>query len=160
MITCVRTDYNNPDFKKLVAELDQELAIIDGKDHAFYSRYNKVVPDMMYMVVAYEDGIPAGCGAIKEYFGDTMEIKRMFVPKDRRGHGIATEVLKELEKWALELDFKHCVLETGKRQPDAIKLYTKNGYRVIPNYGPYEGIENSICFEKELELPVTGNMPE
>jgi hypothetical protein len=42
-------------------------------------------------------------------------------------------------------------LETGKKQPEAIKLYTKNGYFIIPNFGQYENIENSICFEKQLK---------
>jgi len=55
-----------------------------------------------------------------------------------------------LEHWAVELGYKKCVLETGKRQPDAIALYTKQGYESIPNYGQYMGMENSVCFEKEL----------
>jgi len=48
------------------------------------------------------------------------------------------------------LGYRKCVMETGKRQPDAVQLYTKNGYEVIPNYGPYIGVENSVCFEKAL----------
>jgi len=55
-----------------------------------------------------------------------------------------------LESWASELNFKYCVLETGKRQPEAIALYKKNGYQIIPNYGQYHGIENSICFQKTV----------
>ena len=65
--------------------------------------------------------------------------------------GIATQILTELEKWATELSFKKCVLETGKKQPEAIALYIKNGYKIIPNYGQYEGVENSVCFEKLLD---------
>ncbi|MGB5499367.1 MAG: GNAT family N-acetyltransferase, partial [Maribacter sp.] len=51
-----------------------------------------------------------------------------------------------------ELSYEKCVLETGKRQPEAIQLYTKSGYKIIPNYGQYKGIANSICFEKILKL--------
>jgi hypothetical protein len=43
------------------------------------------------------------------------------------------------------------VLETGKRQPDAVALYKKCGYKQIPNYGQYIGMENSVCFEKWLK---------
>jgi putative acetyltransferase len=79
-----------------------------------------------------------------------MEVKRMYTSPESRGKGTAAQVLNELEKWAAELYCKKCVLETGKRQPEAIGLYQKGGYKIIPNYGQYAGIENSVCFEKEL----------
>jgi putative acetyltransferase len=157
MITCIRTDSENPDFKKLVIELDAALKIVDGEDHAFYSQYNKI-DKIQCVVVAYENEIPIGCGAIKEYTKDTVEIKRMYVPLNKRGQGIATVVLKELEDWARELGNTKCILETGKRQPDAIGLYTKNGYTQIPNYGQYENIDNSVCYEKALNVSlINGN---
>ena len=74
----------------------------------------------------------------------------MYTLPAHRGHGLATRILTELEKWAAELGYKKCVLETGLRQPDAIALYTKSGYHRIPNYGQYLNIENSVCFAKEL----------
>jgi GNAT superfamily N-acetyltransferase len=58
--------------------------------------------------------------------------------------------LKALENWAREMSYSRCVLETGIRQPDAIALYKKNSYTLIPNYGQYIGVENSLCFEKYL----------
>lgn len=133
----------------LVRFLDAELAITDGEDHLFYSQFNKI-DKIKYVVLVYENGIPAGCGAIKEFGNDTMEVKRMFVSPEKRNRGFATRILSELEKWAVELSYVKCILETGKRQPDAIGLYTKNGYKSIPNYGQYAGVENSVCFEKEL----------
>jgi len=80
-----------------------------------------------------------------------MEVKRMYTLPESRGKGISSKVLGELEKWATELSCKKCILETGKKQPEAIGLYKKNGYEVIPNYGQYAGIENSVCFEKDLK---------
>ncbi len=151
MITCIRTDSENPDFKKLVIELDAALKIVDGEDHAFYSQYNKI-DKIRYVVLVYENEMPVGCGAIKEYTKDTVEIKRMYVPVNKRGLGIASKVLNELEKWACELGYTKCILETGKRQPDAIGLYVKNGYTLIPNYGQYENMENSVCYEKKVNL--------
>ena len=74
----------------------------------------------------------------------------MFILSDSRGKGFASLILAELENWALELDFEKCILETGKMQPEAIALYRKNGYCKIPNYGQYTGVENSLCFEKNL----------
>ena len=79
-----------------------------------------------------------------------MELKRMFVIGEARKKGIASAVLNELEIWAKELGSFKTILETGKRQIDAVGLYKKNGYSPVPNYGQYEGVENSICFEKKL----------
>jgi len=149
MIILKRTDSEDKDFRDLVTELDKDLSIRDGDEHSFYQQYNKIV-NIKYVIVAYDEDIPVGCGALKEYSEVIIEIKRMFVPPDKRGLGIASKILKELEKWALELSFTKCILETGKKQHEAIALYKKNGYNLIPNYGQYKNIENSVCFEKEL----------
>ncbi len=149
MIHCIRTNSQSDQFQKLVRELDVDLSIRDGADHSFYAQFNKI--DMIkHAIVAYDDEIPVGCGAIKEYSPGTMEVKRMYVLPNRRGEGIATIILKELERWALESGNKKCLLETGKKQPEAIELYKKSGYRIIPNFGQYQNVENSQCFEKIL----------
>ncbi|MBE2218452.1 MAG: GNAT family N-acetyltransferase [Ignavibacteria bacterium] len=150
MITFERTNSENTVFLDLVKELDADLAVRDGKDREFYNQFNKL-DSIKHVIVAYENDTPAGCGAIKHYSADTMEVKRMFVPLTLRGKGIASLVVNELEKWAMELGYNKCILETGKRQPEAIALYKKNGYVQIPNYGQYAGIENSVCFNKELQ---------
>ncbi len=145
----IRTTSENDDFRRLVAELDKELAVRDGDDHAFYSQYNKI-DTIKYAVVAYVDDEAVGCGAIRPFDDASVEVKRMFVPLEHRGRGIARVILKELETWAAELRYKRCILETGLKQPEAIALYTKAGYTSIPNYGQYQGMYNSICFEKAL----------
>jgi GNAT superfamily N-acetyltransferase len=149
MIKVKRINSDNDDFREMVRLLDSELAVVDGSEHAFYSQFNKT-DKIKYAVVAYDEVIPAGCGAIKEYDDASAEIKRMFVLPGHRNKGLGSIILTELEKWAKELSFTRCLLETGKRQPDAIALYTKNGYIPIPNYGQYAGVENSVCFEKYL----------
>jgi putative acetyltransferase len=149
MITCIHTDSGNNDFQNLVRELDVELRIRDGDEQQFYAQFNKT-DNIKYVIVAYENKLPVGCGAIKEYSKDTMEVKRMYVPQNKRGQGIASVILRELENWSLELNYTSCILETGKKQPEAIGLYIKSNYDVIPNYGQYKNVENSICFEKKL----------
>lgn len=144
-----RTNSNNPDFRELVDLLDQYLAVMDGDEHAFYHQFNKV--DMLkQVVVAYADGKPAGCGAIKPLSDSEMEVKRMYVLPEFRGKGIAKSILSELENWAAELGYQACVLETGIRQTEAVSLYPKCGYKIIPNYGQYIGVENSVCMKKDL----------
>lgn len=144
-----RTNSSDKNFQELVTELDRELKIRDGEEHVFYSQFNKT-DKIKHVIVAYDQDMPVGCGALKEYSADSMEVKRMYVRLDNLCKGIASGILNELELWSKELGYKKCILETGKKQPEAIKLYEKNHYHRIPNYGQYEGIENSICFEKEL----------
>jgi putative acetyltransferase len=151
MIKLKRTNALNKDFIELVKHLDADLAIRDGDDHAFYNQFNKL--DLIkYVVVAYENNIPVGCGAIKEFSPKVMEVKRMYVSLDSRGKGIASLVLIELEQWTSELDFKKCILETGIKQPEAQRLYKKNGYERILNYGQYANVDTSLCFKKELVI--------
>lgn len=149
MVTLIRTNSDNKDFIDLVKLLDAELAAIDGDEHVFYAQLNKT-DKIKHVVVAYENERPVSCGAIREYSPTTTEVKRMYTLPEGRCKGIATKILIELEKWATELTYQKCVLETGWRQPYAIRLYEKNGYQRIPNYGKYAGIENSVCFEKEI----------
>ncbi|GGH27277.1 N-acetyltransferase [Dyadobacter endophyticus] len=150
MIDIRRTDSDDLDFKALVKRLDADLAERDGADHGFYSQFNKI-DKIRHAVVCYEDGQPIGCGAIKAFDEQAMEVKRMYVSPEGRNKGIATRVLTELETWASEMGYAKCVLETGKRQPEAIALYEKNAYRRTENYGQYVGVENSVCFEKVLK---------
>jgi GNAT superfamily N-acetyltransferase len=149
MVETLRTDSSHPDFIALVKELDAELAARDGKEHLFYNQFNKI-DHIKYALVAYENGTAVACGAIKEFAPGVMEVKRMYTLPQHRGKNIATKVLAALETWATDLGYQKCILETGKRQPEAIRLYQKNGYASIPNYGQYAGVENSVCFEKEL----------
>ncbi|MGN6802702.1 MAG: GNAT family N-acetyltransferase [Ginsengibacter sp.] len=144
-----RTDSSNEDFRFLVSLLDEELAKRDGDEHAFYHQFNKI-ESLNQVIIAYADEKPVGCGAFKNYKPQVVEIKRMFVLPGHRGKGIAGQILQQLEFWAAELKYSTCILETGKKQPEAIALYRKSGYKIIPNYGQYENVENSVCMEKKI----------
>lgn len=146
----IRTDSSNPDLMKLIPLLDKELEEADGvEDHPFFAQYNKL-DSIKHVVLAYDSDTPIGCGAVKPYEGKTAEIKRMYVLPEHRSKGVADKMLKELEAWAKELDFNECILETGKTQKAAIRLYEKNGYTEMPNYGQYAGVEKSYCMRKNI----------
>ncbi|MBN8673249.1 MAG: GNAT family N-acetyltransferase [Chitinophagales bacterium] len=149
MISTSRTNSNDPAFQELVKALDLELQIRDGEEHAFYAQLNKT-DHIKHVVLAWENNEAVGCGALRAYTDDTMEVKRMFVPLQHRRKGIASVVLSELENWCRELGYNRCILETGKNQPEAIAMYQRNQYTIIPNFGKYTGVENSVCFEKDF----------
>ena len=146
----IRTTNANEDFRAMVRELDAHLAITDEDEHDFYHQYNGL-EGITHVVVAYEDEAPVACGALKPFDERTVEVKRMFTAPEARGKGIAVRVLKALEDWAREDGYPAAVLETGKRQPYAIRLYEKCGYeRMAENYGQYVGMDNSVCMRKGL----------
>ena len=149
MIEIKRTSSSEIDFQHLVSELDGELSKRNGETNEFFAQYNKI-DQIKHVIIATIDDKPVGCGAMKAYDSDTMEIKRMFVPIEMRGKGIAVHILKNLEKWAKEMNYSKCILETGNKMLEAIRLYEKSNYKVVPNYGQYNGIEDSICFKKHL----------
>ena len=76
-------------------------------------------------MVAYGNDLRLACGAIKEFEINKIEVKHMYALPEYWDQGLATKVLKELEEWAAELDYDHTVLETGKRQQEAMVLYKK-----------------------------------
>lgn len=149
MIDLFRTNSDNEDFKQLVRELDAYLKVTDGDEHDFYNQFNNI-DVLKHTVVAYKDNKPVGCGAFKKYDDSTVEIKRMYTNPEYRNLGIAAQILSELENWSKELYFNSTILETGKRQTEAVQFYKKNNYQVIPNFGQYANMDNSVCFKKIL----------
>jgi GNAT superfamily N-acetyltransferase len=144
-----RTTTGDKDFVQLIKRLDHELWNELHEDQATYDQYNKV-PDIKTAVLVYANEEPVACGCFKEYDTDTVEIKRMFVQKEFRGKGLSKKVLQELERWAIENQFRFAVLETSIHFQTARRLYETSGYRIICNYGPYAGLAESVCMKKEL----------
>lgn len=150
-ISLKKRTHKHSDFIKLIAKLDQDLAVTDGDDHAFYNQFNGT-QNIRHILIAYLKEEAVGCGAFKVLNKKTVEIKRMFTLSNHRGKSIASIILKTLEKWAAEEGYSEAILETGSRQLAAIALYKKGGYEITHNYGPYIGVENSICFKKKIRV--------
>ena len=148
-LTIKRTTGRDPDFELLIRQLDNELWNEMNEVQATYDQFNKV-PDIDTVLLIYRNGNVIACGCFKKYRNDTVEIKRMFTVKEERGKGIASIVLSELEKWAVELKFQYVILETGIKLQSAIQLYKKSGYAITENYDQYIGLEQSVCMKKEL----------
>ena len=91
MIEIKRTSSSEIDFQHLVSELDGELSTRNGETNEFFAQYNKI-DQIKNVIIATIDNKPVGCGAMKAYDSDTMEIKRMFVPIEMRGKGIAVHI--------------------------------------------------------------------
>lgn len=146
MIKLVRTDSTNNSFQILINKLDLNLAQKNGDKNSFFKQFN-TVDKINHVIVIFENELPIGCGAFKIYDNQTVEIKRMFVDINNRKRGFATIILNGLTSWANELGFHYAILETGDKMTEAINLYLKRGFKIIPNYPPYDKEESSVCFK-------------
>lgn len=150
MIILKRTQFDDLHFASLIVDLDKEFWVRYPQTQQNFEPYNKV-DETARVVVAYSKNLPAGCGCFRPMEEESvLEIKRMYVAPQLRGHGIAKLILSELEKWGKEEGFLLSKLETGTNQPEAIAVYNRANYKQIPNYPPYTDIPGSICMMKML----------
>lgn len=149
MIQLQRTNSDDKNFITLTGCLDKDLEKIYGASQQQYNQYN-IITNLPTVVIAYENNIAIGCGCFKPIDTNTVELKRMYVAREQRGKGVGAMLLQALEQWASELGFYNLVLETGTLQPEAIQLYKKQGFNIIPNYEQYKGNSLSVCMHKIL----------
>lgn len=145
-----RTDGRDPAYGALVRRLDAELWERYGELQATYDVHNVFVPD--HVAIALRGEAAVGCGCIKPFEAaePTAELKRMFVAPEARRGGVGRAIVGALEAWARELGYAALVLETGTLQPEAVRLYEACGFTRIENYGPYAGMDTSVCMRKPL----------
>lgn len=149
-LVLTRTDSSSADFRTLIKLLDDDLRGRNGDLMNVYDQHN-IIEQLDTVVIAYAEGQPAGCGCFKAHNDEVVELKRMFVKPEFRGRKISAIILADLESWAHGLGYTQIVLETGHKQREAINLYTRSGFALIPNYGPYVDMDDSICFGKPLK---------
>jgi GNAT superfamily N-acetyltransferase len=138
--------------QQLILALNTELEERYPEEGANFFRLDadEVAEGRGAFLVAYIDGQPIGCGAVRRTDATVAEIKRMYVAPSARGCGVGKRIVVELEAVARELGVRRLVLETGPRQPEAIALYERAGFVEIPLFGEYIGSQFSVCMAKEL----------
>ena len=147
-----RADLSSAPAEELVERLNSELSERYPEEGANFLSLDpsEVTPGRGLFVLAWLDGVAIGCGAVKRLDQADAEIKRMYVTPTARGRGVGRVILAELEAEALALGAKRIVLETGLRQPEAVALYRRHSFDVIPNFGPYVESPLSLCMAKTL----------
>lgn len=124
---------------------DLELKYGKGSIENFYNENNSL---LIFLITVDSFNTPVACGGLIHFSSGTCEVKRMFVIPEQRGKGLAKKILSELENCAVRLNYKQVVLETGRKQPEAISLYEQLGYSMIECYGKFRQDPDSVCFKK------------
>ncbi len=151
-LTIHRTDIRSVEAQALIATLNVELSAQYPEEGACHFRLesDEVGDGRGAFLVAWRQGDPVGCGAVRRIEDGTGEIKRMFVEPSHRGLGIGRAILAALEAEARALGLSRLVLETGIRQREAISLYEGAGFIRIPPFGEYVDSPVSVCMTKLL----------
>lgn len=148
------TDPVAPESLRLVAELWSELGLLYPEINGSPFQTQDISGDRSAFVVAWQNGRAVGCGAFRPLPDSddrgVAEIKRMYVAPGARRRGISRAILSTLEELALDCGYSTVRLETGLRQPNALRLYETAGYHEIPRYGVHVNDPLSACFEKPL----------
>lgn len=148
-----RTNGANADFIENCRLLDMDLDRRVGKKikRDKYRKYNQL-DEIREAIVVYEDNKAIGGGAIRRYDDENVELKRVFVHTEYQGRGIGSRLVSSLIEWAMELGYRRMILETGELLAESCAVYRKLGFEVIPNYGPYVDMPESLCMAKDLFL--------
>lgn len=147
-----RSDISSPEARALITTLNAELSARYPEQGATHFRLDvdEVAEGRGVFLIAFVDGAPVGCGAVRRIAEGTGEIKRMFVRPEARGRGVGRALLMTLESEARRLGFARLLLETGVRQTEAIALYESAGFTSRVPFGEYAGSPLSVCMGKEL----------
>jgi putative acetyltransferase len=150
-VVLIVVPWDHPHAQELRAAQRADIVARYGGD--FEPGHRPTAADIAVFVVAYDGETPIGCGAFRDLVDEqpTVEVKRMYVRPEYRGRKIGQLVLRDLETRARERGATRVRLETGTRQPEAVRLYEGAGYRQIPNFGDYVGAPASLCYERILE---------
>lgn len=146
------TDILSATARDLILALNAELSGRYPEQGACHFRLDahEVAEGRGAFMVAYRDGKPIGCGAVRRIEEATGELKRMYVCEQERCRGVGRAILDALEAEARKLKITRLLLETGIRNPEAIALYERAGFCRIPPFAEYIGSPISVCMSKDL----------
>ena len=134
----------------LIDELEGHLAPFYPAESRHGFSVEKLQRENVAFFVIRQGGIPAGCGGVKLFGAEYGEVKRMYIRPQFRGLGLAKLMLDHLEAYAREQSVKLLRLETGIYQKEAIGLYERIGFRVVPPFGEYKPDPLSVFYEKQI----------
>ena len=149
-LTIERSAPDAEESRRLVAELWAEVDRLYGNEASTPSELPGMEKPGAALVIAQENGDAVACAAIRPLSRDIAEIKRMYVRPHARRAGVARAIMHELDQLARTAGFTELWLETGLRQPAAIRLYESLGYTRIAAYGDYKDDPLSVCYGKRL----------
>jgi putative acetyltransferase len=152
-----RESPDQPDVLALLSALDSYLASLYEPEANHILDLKALLAPEVGFFVARDDGQAIATAAFRRAAGgsDTGgqpygEIKRMYVDPVRRGERIAERMLATLEQGLRADGFGLALLETGRHQTAAVRLYERCGYALRGAFGGYPDNGLSLFLGKSL----------
>ncbi len=151
----IHFDYLDPGAAEVQALIAASDAYYDGLYPA-ESNHLEAVDDLqqphVLLIGCFQDDelVASGAAKLMQDDGDYAEIKRVFVLEDFRGQGLSNKLMHFLEDELRQRGVGLIRLETGVRQPEALGLYRKLGYRERGPFGAYRPDSLSVFMEKSV----------
>lgn len=150
MLTIKPVDPNQIEVMHLIEQLDAYQSSLYPPESNHLDSIDELSQSNAFFLAAYMGSEICGIGSVK-LIDEYGEIKRVYVPSNQRGKGIAKAIIKELESHLIKQAVSYARLETGIYQQEAIKLYETLGYYRIDPFGEYKADPLSVFMEKEMD---------
>ena len=141
---------HDPEVYKLIERLNEHNLSHYPPEECHLDPPEVLAKDNCTMLGAFDGETICGIGAVK-FFEDYGEIKRMFVPEEFRGRGIANKILLSLIDLVKEKEMPFVRLETGIKFKPAVSLYEKHGFKKCEPFGQYASEIHGTCMELPLK---------
>ncbi len=105
--------------------------------------------DIAATYLVLDGDTPVAHAALRSLAGE-WELKRLMTLREFRGRGYSRALIAAVEDDVVGRGGRRLILQTGDRQPEAVRLYEGLGFTRIPVYEPYLAITQSLCFEHVL----------
>jgi len=152
----IQVDWDDPRAQGLRDAMDAEItprysdaATTDEQAAARRALFAVRPEDMVATFLILDRDRAVAMGALRR-LGEEWELKRLVTLPEYRGRGYSTRIIRAVEDEARRRGGTRLVLQTGNRQPEAVRVYEYLGFRPIPVYGPYTAAPESLCFAKDL----------
>lgn len=143
-------DPRTPFIRDMISALDAYQASLYPPESNHLEPVEKLVTPDYYFIAAWQDHEVLGMASFRRIKKAYVEIKRLYVPHQYRGMGLAIRLMDALEKKAVQEGYPEARLETGIHQNEALKLYEKLGYEQTGPFGLYQADPLSVFMCKKL----------
>ena len=149
MLSIRPVDPSRTEVYQLIEQLDEYQSPLYPPESNHLDSIEELSKSNAFFLAAFIDSAICGIGSVKliENYG---EIKRVYVPENHRGKGIAIALMEELENYLIKQAMAYARLETGIHQKAAIRLYETLDYYIIDPFGEYKVDPLSVFMEKKL----------
>jgi putative acetyltransferase len=143
-------DPRTPPIRKMISELDDYQAALYPPESNHLEPVNKLISPEYFFIAAWKGQDILGIASFRRVSGMYVEIKRLYVPHQKRGLGLAIKLMNALEEKAIQEGYSEARLETGIHQNEALSLYQKLGYDKAGPFGSYQEDPLSVFMRKKL----------